>query len=73
MGFASKARHATDIVRASGSSATEWMDMVKTYEDYAEVECGRVWYRVAGTGSVTPMLCVHGGPGVPHDVLLPLI
>lgn len=47
--------------------------MVKTYEGYVEVEGGRVWYRVAGTGSGTPMLCVHGGPGVPHDVLLPLI
>jgi proline-specific peptidase len=63
-----------------GRRAKPWIErhgmdglMLETYEDYVEVEGGRVWYRLAGTGSRTPMLCVHGGPGVPHDVLLPLI
>jgi len=42
-------------------------------EGHVEVPGGRVWYRVAGTGDGTPLLCLHGGPGVPHDVLVPLI
>ncbi len=33
------------------------------------VEGGRVWYEVAGNGPGTPLLVVHGGPGLPHDYL----
>ena len=35
----------------------------------------RVWYRVAGAGgrgASPPLLVLHGGPGVPHDYLVPL-
>lgn len=34
-----------------------------------EVEGGRVWYEVRGTGLRTPLLVLHGGPGIPHDYL----
>jgi len=27
------------------------------------VDAGRIWYKVSGTGSGTPVLLVHGGPG----------
>lgn len=33
------------------------------------------WYRVVGDGEATgklPLLCLHGGPGAPHDYLEPL-
>ena len=31
---------------------------------------GEVWYRIAGEGTRgTPLLCLHGGPGFPHDYL----
>ena len=36
---------------------------------YLPVEGGRVWYEVHGTGTRTPLLVLHGGPGIPHDYL----
>ena len=32
---------------------------------------GRVWYGIYGEGG-TPLLCLHGGPGFPHDYIEPL-
>ena len=32
---------------------------------------GHVWFGVCGEGSKPPLLAVHGGPGLPHDYLLP--
>jgi len=34
-----------------------------------------VWYRIVGDREAPgklPLLCLHGGPGVPHDYLEPL-
>src|SRR5215470_16303515 len=36
---------------------------------FIPVEGGRVWYSVRGTGTRTPLLVLHGGPGIPHDYL----
>lgn len=36
---------------------------------YLNLEHGRVWYKIAGAGTGTPLLVLHGGPGVPHDYL----
>jgi len=41
-------------------------------EGYADVPGGRVWYRVVGGGAKTPLLLLHGGPGVPSNYLNPL-
>jgi proline iminopeptidase len=42
-------------------------------EGYVEVPGGRVWYRIAGRDRPgVPLLCLHGGPGIPHDYLEPL-
>lgn len=42
-------------------------------EGYLHMEHGRVWYRIVGTDKKeAPILCVHGGPGVPHDYLIPM-
>ncbi|GAC1390710.1 MAG: proline iminopeptidase-family hydrolase [Ktedonobacteraceae bacterium] len=42
-------------------------------EGFVPVEDGyRVWYRSVGGGAeheAVPLLCLHGGPGVPHDYL----
>ncbi len=42
-------------------------------EGFVPVEDGyRVWYRSIGGGAAheaVPLLCLHGGPGVPHDYL----
>ena len=39
---------------------------------YAQVPGGKVWWRRVGTGPGTPLLLLHGGPGMGHDYLLPL-
>lgn len=41
-------------------------------EGYVEVPGGRVWYRIAGEGTRTPLLLLHGGPGAPSYYLEPL-
>nr|NQU93301.1 proline iminopeptidase-family hydrolase [Bacteroidota bacterium] len=41
-------------------------------ENYAEVTGGKVWYRIVGEGDKTPLLLLHGGPGVPSYYLNPL-
>jgi len=41
-------------------------------EGYIDVDGGRVWFQIVGTGPATPLLCLHGGPGFPHDYLEPL-
>lgn len=41
-------------------------------EGYVEVPGGRVWYRIVGSSGRTPVLVLHGGPGVPSYYLKPL-
>jgi len=41
-------------------------------EGYIPVTGGRVWYRIVGSGTRTPLLVLHGGPGVPSTYLKPL-
>ena len=41
-------------------------------EGYIPVTGGRVWYRIMGSGTRTPLLVLHGGPGVPSTYLKPL-
>lgn len=41
---------------------------VETVEGKIAVPGGKVWYRRMGRGGV-PLLLVHGGPGVPSDIL----
>jgi proline iminopeptidase len=37
-----------------------------------DVPGGRVWYQIVGSGTKTPLLLLHGGPGVPSYYLKPL-
>jgi proline iminopeptidase len=41
-------------------------------EGYIEVEGGKVWYQIVGSGTATPLLLLHGGPGAPSNYLRPL-
>ena len=43
-----------------------------TGEGFINVDGGNVWYRVTGSGDKTPILVLHGGPGVPSYYLKPL-
>lgn len=38
-------------------------------EGFVDVEGGRVWYRINGSGTATPLLLLHGGPGAPSYYL----
>jgi proline iminopeptidase len=40
-------------------------------EGFVDVPGGRVWYRIAGGGTATPLLLLHGGPGAPSYYLKP--
>jgi len=44
-------------------------------QGYIDVPGGRIWYGVVGGGDAcaTPLLAIHGGPGMSHDYLHPLV
>ncbi len=41
-------------------------------EGFIDVEGGKVWYKIIGEGEKTPILLLHGGPGIPSYYLKPL-
>ncbi len=44
------------------------------HESFLSIDGHRIWYGIAGEGAPgIPLLVLHGGPGVPHEYLLPLI
>ena len=45
---------------------------LKPEEGFLEVEGGKIWYEVVGSGTKTPILVLHGGPGYPSYYLNPL-
>jgi pimeloyl-ACP methyl ester carboxylesterase len=52
------------------------MTTTSTVEGFISFRGHQVWYRIVKPeqedfGKV-PLLCLHGGPGVPHDYLEPL-
>jgi proline iminopeptidase len=44
----------------------------KSTEGFIDVPGGKVWYDKVGTGKGTPLLVLHGGPGIPSYYLKPL-
>lgn len=43
-------------------------------EGMVDVPDGAVWFqRIESPAAGTPLLCLHGGPGMPHDYLEPLV
>lgn len=41
-------------------------------EGFVDVTGGKVWYRIVGSGTATPLVLLHGGPGFPSEYLKPL-
>lgn len=41
-------------------------------EGYLNVDGGRIWYRIAGSGDAIPLILLHGGPGAPSAYLGPM-
>ena len=57
------------IVTALGCGQS---DSLSAGEGFIDVTGGKVWYNIVGSGSNTPLLLLHGGPGVPSFYLNPL-
>src|SRR5262245_38772201 len=55
-----------------GCDRTERLVGVPPREGFIDVPGGRVWYRIVGSGTATPLVALHGGPGFPSDYLSPL-
>jgi len=47
-------------------------EQLRVGEGYINVDSGKVWYNVVGNGNKTPIIILHGGPGVPSYYLKPL-
>ncbi len=60
------------VVITVGVLATYGSGGLKPGAGYVDVPGGKVWYRVVGEGTGTPLLVLHGGPGVPSYYLKPL-
>lgn len=60
------------LLSTVGSSVMSAPAPVVAREGYAQVPGGKVWWRVVGGGSKTPLLTLHGGPGAGHDYLTSL-
>ena len=41
-------------------------------QGYIQGKGGRIWYNIVGSGTKTPLLLLHGGPGVPSYYLNPI-
>lgn len=41
-------------------------------EGYIQMKGGKLWYKIVGSGDKTPLLLLHGGPGVPSYYLNPI-
>lgn len=41
-------------------------------EGFVNVSGGQVWYKIVGEGNATPIILLHGGPGIPSYYLNPL-
>jgi proline iminopeptidase len=48
------------------------VDTTDIHEGFVQVDGGKIWYQVIGSGDAIPLLVLHGGPGFPHDYLEPL-
>jgi proline-specific peptidase len=48
------------------------MDLATTKEGYIPFHGYKTWYKIVGIDNNVdrfPLICIHGGPGVPHDYL----
>jgi proline iminopeptidase len=51
------------------SAACTHKNRLQPGEGYIHLKEGKVWYKIVGTGDKTPLILLHGGPGVPSYYL----
>ena len=61
------------LLTALGACATREKAPARPDEGFINVEGGKIWYHRVGTGSKTPLLLLHGGPGATSYGLKPLL
>jgi proline iminopeptidase len=57
------------VCSCSQTKAPEPAKQPSIKEGFVDVPGGKVWYRVVGSGNATPLLVLHGGPGIPSQYL----
>ena len=57
-------RPASDTTSAAPAAATASTPALGLGEAMLPVTGGRIWYKVSGTGTGTPVILIHGGPGM---------
>src|ERR1700674_3798824 len=57
---------------AAGATARTRRTTKADETGHVTVPGGRVWWRRVGSGGKTPLLLLHGGPGMGHNYLLPM-
>lgn len=63
----------TSLLLACSGGARESAAAPTEGQGHVAVPGGRVWYEMKGGGRGTPIILLHGGPGVPSDYLRPLL
>jgi proline iminopeptidase len=62
-GCAKEAPKAVDTTTAAATAAAPAAKALPPGEARLAVDGGRIWYRVVGSGTATPAILLHGGPG----------
>ena len=62
----------TDSTTASADSTVAAAPTLGPGEAMLPVTGGRIWYKVSGTGSGTPVILIHGGPGMGSFYMKPM-
>lgn len=58
--------------KVTDSTKEKTMEPISVQEGYIQFRGNRTWYRIVGKNEFPnkfPLICLHGGPGVPHDYL----
>lgn len=55
---------AEPAAKSAGKAPAAAPSSILTPGSYLAVDGGRIWYRVTGTGTGTPVILLHGGPGL---------
>jgi proline iminopeptidase len=61
------------LLSLSVAACAEKPHELQPREGRIAVEGGHIWYRVVGSGTKTPLVLLHGGPGFPSYYLKPLL
>ncbi|MCA6075107.1 proline iminopeptidase-family hydrolase [Fulvivirga sedimenti] len=59
------------LILVAGCQPKESTNTLQAGEGFAEVEGGKIWYKVSGSGDAVPLVLLHGGPGVGSIYLKP--